>query len=98
MISHGTLQHRHIDRPVRAGGPDLFAEVPNGGSRITSPPQSRNGWHARIVPPGNRALINQLLQLALARDRVAGIEPGKLDLARLFGTGKCAMNQSYSGR
>jgi hypothetical protein len=88
MVPYGTLQHRHIDRPVRAGGTDLFTEMPYGGGGITSAPKTRDSWHAGVVPSGDDILINQLLQLALARDGVAGIEPGKLDLSRLWGTGR----------
>ena len=85
MVPYGTLQHRHIDRPVRAGGTDLFTEMPYGGGGITSAPKTRDSRHTGVVPSGDDILVYQLLQLALARDGVAGIESGKLDLSRLMG-------------
>ena len=56
--------------------------------RVSAPAQSGEGRHARVIPAADMSFLYQLQQLALAHHRIGQIEPGKLDLLRMAGTGE----------
>src|SRR5437588_10973265 len=45
-------------------------------------PQSCNCYHARIIPPVNKTVLDQLDQLPFAHDRISEIESSEFDLPR----------------
>ena len=82
VISDGALEHGHIDRAIGTGGADFLAKMTDRSGGIPSAPQAGNGWHARVVPSGDDILVNQLFQLALAGNGVAGIQSREFNLSR----------------
>jgi hypothetical protein len=60
----------------------LSHEFANCLGRHATPPQSHEGWHARVVPTVDVPLIDQPLQKALRHDRVGQVEAGEFILVR----------------
>ena len=59
---------------------DVFAEVADGGWRVTASAQPGDGRHARVVPTAHVAFLDQPDQLALAQHRMAQVQAGEFDL------------------
>ena len=82
LIAYTVLKHGAVHRAVALGDADLIAKGTDGCGRIAAPPHPRDGRHTRIVPPAHMPLLNELAQLALARDRAREIQTCELNLTR----------------
>ena len=49
--------------------------------RIATPAHTAQGGHTRVIPAAHDALLDELLEEALAEDGVGYIQPGEFDLA-----------------
>ena len=74
------LQHGHVGEAVVFGDADVVGEVAQGLRRDAAAAQAADGRHARVVPAGDEAFVDELHELALAHDGVAEAEPGELVL------------------
>ena len=82
LVAYAVLEHCAVHRAVALGDADLLTERTDRCGRITASPHPRDRRHTRIVPPAHMPLLNELTQLALARDRAREIQTCELDLTR----------------
>ena len=93
--AHERLEQLDLVAAVGAGDPDEPAELADRRGRVAAPAHAAQRRHARVVPAVDDAVLDELGELALGRDRVGQLEPGELGLARLVGgSGSCSRNQS----
>mmetsp|Transcript_20462 Transcript_20462/g.43897 ORF Transcript_20462/g.43897 Transcript_20462/m.43897 type:complete len:218 (-) Transcript_20462:775-1428(-) len=81
-LPHAILQYPEIDVRVRLGYSHSFAEQPDGRGGHASPAQPRQGGHARVVPPGDVRVLDELDELSFGQDGVFQIQSTELDLPR----------------
>jgi hypothetical protein len=61
---------------------DSFDKISNRFRRIAGSSQARQRWHSRVVPTAHVAVCYKRQELAFARQRVADVQPCKLNLPR----------------
>ena len=83
ILADGVLEQRDVDQVLALGDADALAERADRLWREAAAPHADDRRHARIVPAGDVAFLDEREQLALAHDRVGEVQPGELDLARL---------------
>ena len=83
VLAQAVFQKTVIDRGRDLGHADALAEIADGRGRVAAAAQAAQRRHARIVPAGDIALLDEAAQLALGHDGVVDAEARKLDLARL---------------
>ncbi len=71
-----------VDPAVHVGHPHHVTQRPDRLRRHTSPADPGDRRHARIVPTGHVAFVDQPDQLPLAEDRVVELQPRELGLFR----------------
>ena len=83
LLPHAVLEQLDVGGAVVLGHPHLLAEPADRLRRVAPPAKTRQGGHARVVPPRDVAPFDQVHELSLGHDRVAEVEPGELDLPRM---------------
>ena len=83
VLADAAFKHCHVDHVFRLRNADAAGEFADAFGRISAPTHAVDSRHARIVPTGNQALRDQLIQLAFAGYGVMQFQPGKLDLLRM---------------
>ena len=82
LFADAVLEQRHIGDAVELGHADGAAEAADRRGRNSTAAHSGQRGHARVVPPVDIVLLDQLEQLAFAHDRGGQVEPRELGLAR----------------
>ncbi len=83
VVTNAEFEHAEIDHAVGTVGADHFAEVADRFRRVATAAEARQRGHPRIVPAIDVLLVNQLLELALAGDRVVQVQAAEFVLARV---------------
>lgn len=86
VFAHGMLEQRNANHGfLDFGVADAVDEVADGAGREASAAHARDGRHARVVPSGNQAFLDELQKLALAHYRIGEVEAVELNLAGAVG-------------
>ena len=70
VLANVVLEHGQFERAACFRYADGGAEIANCLGWVSTPPNSRQCWHARIVPSVDVLLLHQLQQFAFAQERV----------------------------
>ncbi len=82
VVTDAEFEHAEIDHAVGAVGADHLAEIADGLRGVTATAKTTEGRHARVIPPIDVLLVDQLLELALAGHGIAQVEAREFVLAR----------------
>ena len=81
VFSHAVLKHLIVRHGLRLGDAAQLHEHLDGFGSEAAAPQSGDGYQARIIPSVHDAVLNQLLDVALAGNDILEIHLRKLDLS-----------------
>src|SRR5690606_11910186 len=79
------LQLSHIHGAIGFCDTDTRTKLTNALGRVSTPSQTRNGRHSRVVPASDMTTFNELQESSLAHHGVVQIQPGEFILPRTTG-------------
>ena len=82
VVAQRGVEQAVVDPAVLLGHPDALAKQLDARGGVAASTQAGEGRHARIVPAVDMALVDQLLELALAGDHVGEVQARELVLVR----------------
>src|SRR6056297_1800887 len=80
ILANRKFEHSDIDDAIAARGADHVTEPTQCRGCITSPAQTRDCGHARVIPTAHNALLYQLPEFTLTGDGVARVQPAEFVL------------------